>query len=65
MMNKSTFNKLLKHYGSQTAIANVAGVSRASVSHWRHNKNGCGAVSAIKLSRDCGIDPGQLCGDLK
>ncbi len=63
-MKKSVFNKLLKHYGSQSAIAKAAGVSRATVSHWSNKTNGASAKSAIRLSRDCGVPAEHICGDL-
>ena len=64
-MKSRTFKKLLKHYGSQSAIAKAAGVSRATVSHWANGTNGAGAKSAIRLSRDCGVPAEEICGDLK
>jgi len=63
-VKKSVFKKLLKHYGSQAAIAKAAGVSRATVTHWSNRTNGAGAKSAIRLSRDCGVPAEEICGDL-
>jgi len=64
-MKVKVFNQLLKHYGTQRKMAKAAGVTEPAIVGWKSGEYKPSAKSAIKLSRDCGIEAHLICEDLK
>lgn len=50
-MNKNTVDEIIEWAGSQTALANLLGVSRGAVSQWRNSGEGIPAARAVQLER--------------
>lgn len=64
-MNRKTFKAVVRHFGSQTAVAKAAGVSRPAVSGWKKGDFSPSIDSCIAISKASGIPVSDLYPELR
>lgn len=51
---KAQVKRMIRHYGTQQALADVAGVNQSSVSHWITGLTKPSLASLMRIERDSG-----------
>ena len=63
-MSKRGIDKAIAYFGSQSALANALGVTRASVSHWFVGKHKIPAKWCVEIEKKTGVSRKELRPDL-